>query len=257
MDSNACHGEFGSDGFTSPPSVLVAEDNEDIRELVSHQLRRMGILVLLAEDGRRALDLALAERPALVLMDMDMPVMSGFDAVAALRAQGLSRVDLRADRLSGWSRSGARAVKWVRRPARQADHQRAAAQSRRAGTERQRRRRQCAMSTLNRCWPGSHQRTASALPALTVSVEKDLEVLVQRFLARKREDLAARALRSQPGTTRPSGASATISRAPGRVSAFLSCPPSVRRSSVPQSPVTNARWESSSRPSSSSFRACA
>lgn len=70
------------------PSVLVAEDNEDIRELVSHQLRRMGILVIVAENGRRALDLALAERPALVLMDMDMPVMSGFDAVAALRASG-------------------------------------------------------------------------------------------------------------------------------------------------------------------------
>ena len=73
---------------SSPQSVLVAEDNEDIRELVSHQLRRMGVLVLLAEDGRRAFDLALAEQPALVLMDMDMPVMSGFDAVAALRARG-------------------------------------------------------------------------------------------------------------------------------------------------------------------------
>jgi len=83
----ALSGEIG--GMTpSPLSVLVAEDNEDIRELVSHQLRRMGIFVLLAEDGRRALDLALAQRPALVLMDMDMPVMSGFDAVAALRAQG-------------------------------------------------------------------------------------------------------------------------------------------------------------------------
>jgi len=80
-------GEIGNMAL-SPLSVLVAEDNEDIRELVSHQLRRMGILVLLAEDGRRALDLALAQRPALVLMDMDMPVMSGFDAVAALRAQG-------------------------------------------------------------------------------------------------------------------------------------------------------------------------
>jgi CheY-like chemotaxis protein len=72
----------------SSQSVLIAEDNEDIRELVSHQLRRMGVLVLLAEDGQRAMDLALAEQPALVLMDMDMPVMSGFDAVAALRAQG-------------------------------------------------------------------------------------------------------------------------------------------------------------------------
>jgi CheY-like chemotaxis protein len=73
---------------SSPQSVLVAEDNEDIRELVSHQLRRMGVLVLLAEDGQHALDIALAEQPALVLMDMDMPVMSGFDAVAALRARG-------------------------------------------------------------------------------------------------------------------------------------------------------------------------
>jgi CheY-like chemotaxis protein len=74
--------------ISSPQSVLVAEDNEDIRELVSHQLRRMGVLVLLAEDGQHALDIALAEQPALVLMDMDMPVMSGFDAVAALRARG-------------------------------------------------------------------------------------------------------------------------------------------------------------------------
>jgi len=73
---------------SSPPLVLVAEDNEDIRELVSHQLRRMGVRVVVAEDGRRAVDVALAERPGLVLMDMDMPVMSGFDAVAALRAQG-------------------------------------------------------------------------------------------------------------------------------------------------------------------------
>jgi CheY-like chemotaxis protein len=48
----------------------------------------MGVLVIIAENGQRALDIALAERPALVLMDMDMPVMSGFDAVAALRASG-------------------------------------------------------------------------------------------------------------------------------------------------------------------------
>ena len=74
--------------LSTPPLVLVAEDNEDIRELVSHQLRRMGVRVVVAEDGRRAVDVAMAERPGLVLMDMDMPVMSGFDAVAALRAQG-------------------------------------------------------------------------------------------------------------------------------------------------------------------------
>jgi CheY-like chemotaxis protein len=72
-------------------SVLVAEDNEDIRELVVHQLRRMGISVLQAANGRTALDLAMAEQPALVLMDMDMPVMSGFEAVEQLRQRGYTK----------------------------------------------------------------------------------------------------------------------------------------------------------------------
>lgn len=69
-------------------AVLVAEDNEDIRELVAHQLSRMGIRVLQADNGRVAIELALAEQPELVLMDMDMPVMSGFEAVRELRARG-------------------------------------------------------------------------------------------------------------------------------------------------------------------------
>ncbi|HXV07872.1 MAG TPA: response regulator [Burkholderiales bacterium] len=72
-------------------AVLVAEDNEDIRELVVHQLRRMGVNVLQAENGRTALDLALSRQPALVLMDMDMPVMTGFEAVAELRLRGYTK----------------------------------------------------------------------------------------------------------------------------------------------------------------------
>jgi CheY-like chemotaxis protein len=71
-------------------AVLIAEDNEDIRELVALQLRRMGVSVLQAENGSRAIDVALAEHPALVLMDMDMPVMSGFEAVERLRSQGFT-----------------------------------------------------------------------------------------------------------------------------------------------------------------------
>ncbi len=72
-------------------AVLIAEDNEDIRELVVHQLRRMGVNVLQAENGRAALDLALAEQPALVLMDMDMPIMTGFEAVEQLRRRGYTK----------------------------------------------------------------------------------------------------------------------------------------------------------------------
>lgn len=72
-------------------AVLVAEDNDDIRELVVHQLSRMGVNVLQADNGRAAMDLALVEQPALVLMDMDMPVMSGFEAVAQLRSRGYAK----------------------------------------------------------------------------------------------------------------------------------------------------------------------
>ncbi len=72
-------------------AVLIAEDNEDNRELVVHQLRRMGVNVLQAENGRAALDLALAEQPALVLMDMDMPIMTGFEAVEQLRRRGYTK----------------------------------------------------------------------------------------------------------------------------------------------------------------------
>jgi CheY-like chemotaxis protein len=77
--------------MTQASAILVAEDNEDIRELVVHQLRRMGVHVLQADNGQKALDLALAEQPALVLMDMDMPVMSGFEAVAQLRLRGYTK----------------------------------------------------------------------------------------------------------------------------------------------------------------------
>jgi CheY-like chemotaxis protein len=51
----------------------------------------MGVHVLEAENGRTALDLALTEQPALVLMDMDMPVMTGFEAVAELRQRGYTK----------------------------------------------------------------------------------------------------------------------------------------------------------------------
>jgi CheY-like chemotaxis protein len=74
----------------SDSAVLIAEDNEDIRELVAIQLRRMGMQVLQAENGRRAIDMALSEHPALVLMDMDMPVMTGFEAVQRLRSEGFT-----------------------------------------------------------------------------------------------------------------------------------------------------------------------
>ena len=68
--------------------VLVADDSTDIRELLSLYLKRSGVKVLLAENGRQAVELAQALAPDLLLMDMEMPVMSGAQATRALRAQG-------------------------------------------------------------------------------------------------------------------------------------------------------------------------
>jgi signal transduction histidine kinase/ActR/RegA family two-component response regulator len=71
--------------------VLVVEDANDLRRLVGIYLKRLGLTVLEAVDGAQAVDLALRERPDAILMDMEIPVMHGLDAVKALRAQGFSR----------------------------------------------------------------------------------------------------------------------------------------------------------------------
>ena len=74
-------------------SVLVAEDGEDNQRLIAHHLRRAGMLVTLANNGREAVDLALAARTQgqpyqVILMDMQMPEMDGYDATRHLRGQG-------------------------------------------------------------------------------------------------------------------------------------------------------------------------
>ncbi len=74
------------------PKVLVADDNADLRELVAHQVRKLGAEALLAADGQEALEMALAHEPDLVLMDLEMPVLSGMDAVARLRERGFEGV---------------------------------------------------------------------------------------------------------------------------------------------------------------------
>ena len=68
--------------------VLVADDNADLRELVAHQVRKLGVEVLLACNGQEAMDMALMHDPQIVLMDLEMPVLNGLDAVAQLRARG-------------------------------------------------------------------------------------------------------------------------------------------------------------------------
>jgi signal transduction histidine kinase/ActR/RegA family two-component response regulator len=73
--------------------VLLAEDGPDNQRLVSHFLRKAGADVTIVENGKLALETALATRTqgppfAVILMDMQMPVMNGYDATRALRDAG-------------------------------------------------------------------------------------------------------------------------------------------------------------------------
>ena len=66
--------------------ALAADDNEDSRKLASLILKREGMIVSQAEDGQQALDQATTGEFDLILMDLEMPVMSGLDAIRAIRA---------------------------------------------------------------------------------------------------------------------------------------------------------------------------
>ena len=67
-------------------AILVADDDPDILNIVSMSLEATGYLVHKATNGREAVDLAREHHPDLVLMDMMMPVMSGYEAVKEIKA---------------------------------------------------------------------------------------------------------------------------------------------------------------------------
>jgi two-component system, cell cycle response regulator DivK len=70
----------------APAVVLIAEDHEDSRDALSTLLDALGYRVLVAGNGAEAVDVALSARPDLILMDMMMPAMDGFQATRTLRA---------------------------------------------------------------------------------------------------------------------------------------------------------------------------
>jgi two-component system, cell cycle response regulator DivK len=65
--------------------LLLVEDNDLNRDMLSRRLERRGYHVISALDGQAALSVAAAEKPDLILMDMDLPVVSGWDATRAIR----------------------------------------------------------------------------------------------------------------------------------------------------------------------------
>ena len=73
--------------------VLLVEDDEDNRDLVAFVIARsrMDVELMLAENGQEALDKSFAKPPDLILMDMQMPVMDGWNAVPLLKADERTR----------------------------------------------------------------------------------------------------------------------------------------------------------------------
>jgi two-component system cell cycle response regulator DivK len=68
------------------PKILLVEDNEMNRDMLSRRLARKGYEVVIAVDGQQGLEMARAEAPDLILMDMSLPVLDGWAATRELKA---------------------------------------------------------------------------------------------------------------------------------------------------------------------------
>jgi CheY-like chemotaxis protein len=66
--------------------ILLVEDNEMNRDMLSRRLTRKGYEVVIAVDGQQGVDLARSEAPDLILMDMSLPVLDGWEATRQLKA---------------------------------------------------------------------------------------------------------------------------------------------------------------------------
>jgi CheY-like chemotaxis protein len=73
------------------PKILLVEDNEMNRDMLSRRLVRNGFEVAIAVDGQQGVEMATSERPDLILMDMSLPVMDGWEATRRVKADPATR----------------------------------------------------------------------------------------------------------------------------------------------------------------------
>ena len=85
--------------------ILYVEDNDDNVYVVRNRLTRAGFTVLVAGDGEQGIAMAAAERPDLILMDLSLPVLDGWEATRRLKAapetKGIPIVALSAHAMAG------------------------------------------------------------------------------------------------------------------------------------------------------------
>jgi CheY-like chemotaxis protein len=73
------------------PRILLVEDNEMNRDMLSRRLQRKGYQVVLALDGQSGVEMTQTHAPDLVLMDMSLPVLDGWEATRRLKADAATR----------------------------------------------------------------------------------------------------------------------------------------------------------------------
>ncbi|GLI93774.1 response regulator [Methylocystis echinoides] len=78
-------------GDQSVVKILLVEDNEMNRDMLSRRLKRNGYDVVIAVDGQQGVDMAASEAPALILMDMSLPVIDGWEATRRIKANDATR----------------------------------------------------------------------------------------------------------------------------------------------------------------------
>jgi CheY-like chemotaxis protein len=85
--------------------ILYVEDNDDNVWVVKNRLTRWGHTVLVATDGRQGIEMALAERPDMILMDLSLPELDGWEATRRLKAsaetKGIPIIALSAHAMTG------------------------------------------------------------------------------------------------------------------------------------------------------------
>lgn len=72
-------------------TILLVEDNELNRDMLSRRLERKGYEIIIATDGQQGVEMATSAIPDLVLMDMSLPVMDGWEASRQLKANSLTQ----------------------------------------------------------------------------------------------------------------------------------------------------------------------
>lgn len=71
--------------------ILLIEDNEMNRDMLSRRLDRRGFQVVIAVDGQQGIDMAYSEHPDLILMDLSLPVIDGWEATRRLKADAATK----------------------------------------------------------------------------------------------------------------------------------------------------------------------